>query len=79
MHLCNQGTAYMETALPCAQAGMAGMSFHRRAYHAAAEEYGRRNVDRYRRLAFARALLSWLVIGALLMFIIVAAQGGFGG
>ena len=55
------------------------MSFHRRAWHAAADEYGRRRANRYGRFANLGRGLLFLAVSVLLLLVIVAAQGGFGG
>lgn len=55
------------------------MSFHRRAWHAAADEYGRQRAARYGRLANTGRALTFLAVSVLLLLLIVAAQGGFGG
>ena len=55
------------------------VTFHERAYRAAAEEYGRRRAERYGKVAKALAALGWLVGIVLAIGIVVAAHGGFGG
>ena len=55
------------------------MSFHRRAWHAGADEYGRRRAEEYGRRAKALVVLGWLASGLLVLGIMIAAQGGFGG
>ena len=55
------------------------MTFHRRAWHAAAEEYGRKRAEEYGRRAKIGAVLGWLLAGILLWAYILAAAGAFGG
>jgi len=55
------------------------VSFQRRAWYAAADEYGRRRAERYG--AYARAGRGAALLASVLLLagIVVAARGGFGG
>lgn len=55
------------------------MTFHRRAWYAAADEYGRRRAERYGRYARARGWLGLIAVFGLTVCVIAAAQGAFGG
>jgi hypothetical protein len=55
------------------------VSFQRRAWYAAADEYGRRRAERYGAYARAGRGVCWLAGVLLLVGIVVAAHGGFGG
>lgn len=55
------------------------MSFFKTARHAGAMEYGRVRAEKYGRHARGVAVLGWLAAGALVVGIIAAAQGAFGG
>ena len=55
------------------------MTFHRRAWYAAADEYGRRRAESYGRIARARLGLALLAVVLLIIGCIIAAQSGFGG
>jgi hypothetical protein len=55
------------------------VSFHRRAWYAAADEYGRRRAEQYGRYARARAALGLCAAVVLAVLTIVAVMGAFGG
>lgn len=55
------------------------MSFFKTARNAGAMEYGRVRAEKYGRQARGWALLGWLAAAVLLIGIIAAAQGAFGG
>jgi hypothetical protein len=55
------------------------MSFHKRAWNAAADEYGRQRAEQYGRYAKARAILGVLTISVIVILTIAAAHGAFGG
>lgn len=55
------------------------MSFFKIARNAAAAEYGRVRAEQYGRRAKGAAVLGWLTAGALVLGIIAAAHGAFGG
>jgi hypothetical protein len=55
------------------------MTFHRRAWHAAAAEYGRQRAEKYGRIARVRLVVACILGAGLLLLIVLAAQGGFGG
>lgn len=55
------------------------VTFHKRAWYAAADEYGRQRAAQYGRYANTRRALGLLAVIILLLLVIVAAQGGFGG
>lgn len=55
------------------------MSFFKTAWRAGAEEYGRARAQKYGRIARTGAALGWLVAALLVLGIVLAAHGGFGG
>lgn len=55
------------------------MSFYRTAREAAAMEYGRVRAEKYGRRARAGVVAGLLLAGALMVGIVAAAQGAFGG
>lgn len=55
------------------------MSFYKTAWHAGAAEYGRTRAEKYGRRAKALTMLGMLAAALLVVGIVVAANGGFGG
>lgn len=55
------------------------MSFRKRAWSAAADEYGRRRAERYGRFVNILTALGWTAAAILLLFTVFAAEGRFGG
>lgn len=59
--------------------GGAGVTFFKTARHAGAMEYGRVRAEKYGRTAKVWAAFGWLAALVLVIGIIAAAQGSFGG
>ncbi len=55
------------------------MDFFERAWHSAAEQYGRDRAEKYGRVARGLALGRLLAIVVLVILISIAYSGGFGG
>lgn len=55
------------------------MTFHKRAWYAAADEYGRQRAEKYGRYASVGRSLGLLAVFLLTLGVIAAVQGAFGG